>query len=115
MKRDDVMYKYHIDRARLKTGDDMLSLRAKHLIKTTSRAASPWMPPADPPKVIGIDDRAWRRNHRHAASSGTWKGSGSFVGRERTSWLAAHPTIAIAARDRGGGYGEGCSKGTAHF
>jgi transposase len=26
------------------------------------------------------------------------------------AWLAAHPTIAIAARDRGGGYGEAAAR-----
>jgi transposase len=30
------------------------------------------------------------------------------------AWLAAHPTIAIVARDRGGGYGEATAKALPH-
>lgn len=30
------------------------------------------------------------------------------------AWLAAHPTIAIVARDRGGGYGEAAAKALPH-
>jgi len=72
--------------------------------------------PSDPLKVIGIDDWAWRRNHRY----------GSIVcdleqrrivrllaDREPATaqaWLAEHPTIAIIARDRGGGYGEAAAR-----
>lgn len=72
--------------------------------------------PQDALTVIGIDDFAWRRNHRY----------GTIVcdlERRRTvtllpdrepatseAWLRHHPSISIVARDRGGGYGEAATK-----
>ena len=72
--------------------------------------------PEAPLNVIGIDDWAWRRNHRY----------GSIVcdlERRRIvallpdreiatvrAWLAEHPQIAVVSRDRGGGYGEAVTK-----
>lgn len=66
--------------------------------------------------VIGIDDFAWRRNHRY----------GTIVcdlERRRTvtllpdrepatseAWLRRHSSITVVARDRGGGYGEASAK-----
>ena len=66
--------------------------------------------------VIGIDDFAWRRNHRY----------GTIVcdlERRRTvtlltdrepatseAWLRRHSSITVVARDRGGGYGEAAAK-----
>ncbi len=72
--------------------------------------------PEAPLNVIGIDDWAWRRDHRY----------GSIVcdlERRRIvallpdreiatvrAWLAEHPQIAVVSRDRGGGYGEAVTK-----
>jgi transposase len=72
--------------------------------------------PTETLSVIGIDDFAWRRNHRY----------GTIVcdlERRRTvtllpdretatseAWLRHHPSIAIIARDRGGGYGEAAAR-----
>jgi len=72
--------------------------------------------PAEPLRVVGIDDWAFRRNHRY----------GSIVcdlerrrivtllpDRERATveaWLAGHPGIEVVSRDRGGGYGEAAAK-----
>lgn len=72
--------------------------------------------PEAPLNVIGIDDWAWRRNHRY----------GSIVcdlERRRIvallpdceiatvhAWLAEHPQIAVVSRDRGGGYGEAVTR-----
>lgn len=50
-----------------------------------------------------------------AASSATWKGV--LPDREPATaqaWLAAHPTISVVARDRGGGYGEAAAKALPH-
>ena len=76
--------------------------------------------PTDRLTVIGIDDWAWRRNHRY----------GSIVidlerrrivtllpDREPATaqaWLADHPDIKIVSRDRGGGYGEAAAKALPH-
>ena len=72
--------------------------------------------PDDRLNVVGIDDWAWRRNHRY----------GSIVcdlERRRVvtllpdreiatvrAWLADHPQIAVVSRDRGGGYGEAVTR-----
>ena len=72
--------------------------------------------PAEPLRVVGIDDWAFRRNHRY----------GSIVcdlerrrivtllpDRERATveaWLSEHPGINVVSRDRGGGYGEAAAK-----
>jgi transposase len=72
--------------------------------------------PSETLTVIGIDDFAWRRNHRY----------GTIVcdlERRRTvtllpdrepatseAWLRHHPSVTIIARDRGGGYGEAAAK-----
>ena len=66
--------------------------------------------------VVGIDDFAWRRNHRY----------GTIVcdlERRRTvtllpdrepatseAWLRHHPSVTVIARNRGGGYGEAAAK-----
>lgn len=73
-------------------------------------------PPTDPLRVIGIDDWAWRRNHRYASIVCNLERRRVVTllpDREPATaqaWLAAHPTIAIVARDRGGGYGEAAAK-----
>jgi transposase len=70
--------------------------------------------------VIGIDDFAWRRNHRY----------GTIVcdlERRRPvtllpdrqpataeAWLARHQSIVTVARDRGGGYGEAAARALPH-
>lgn len=70
---------------------------------------------ADSLKVICIDDRAWRRNHRYLGIiCNLERRPGSHLpDREPATaqaWLAAHPTISVIARDRGGGYGEAEAK-----
>ncbi len=72
--------------------------------------------PVEAPRVIGIDDWAFRRGRRY----------GTIIvdlERRRTlallpdresgtveAWLSAHPEITIVARDRGGGYGEATTR-----
>jgi transposase len=73
-------------------------------------------PRTEPLSVVGVDDWAFRRNHRY----------GSIVcdlERRRIvtllpdrevatvqAWLADHPSINVVSRDRGGGFGEATSK-----
>jgi hypothetical protein len=77
-------------------------------------------PPSDPLRVIGIDDWAWRRNHRDASIVCNLERRRIVTllpDREPATaqaWLAAHPTIAIVSRDRGGGYGEAAAKALPH-
>jgi transposase len=76
--------------------------------------------PTDSLKVIGIDDWAWRRNHRYASIICNLERRRVVTllpDREPATaqaWLAAHPTISVVARDRGGGYGEAAAKALPH-
>ena len=76
--------------------------------------------PADPLRVIGIDDWAWRRNHRYASIICNLEKRRIvklLPDREPATaqaWLAAHPTIETVARDRGGGYGEAAARALPH-
>jgi transposase len=76
--------------------------------------------PSDPLKIVGIDDWAWRRNHRYASIVCNLEGRRVVTllpDREPATaqaWFAAHPTIGIVARDRGGGYGEAAAKALPH-
>jgi transposase len=70
-----------------------------------------------PPRVVGIDDWAFRRGHRYGTM---------IVDLERhevvdlledreagavRAWLERHPQIRVVARDRGGAYAEAATKG----
>jgi transposase len=77
-------------------------------------------PPSDPLKVIGIDDWAWRRNHRYASIVCNLERRRVVTllpDREPATaqaWFADNPTIEIVARDRGGGYGEAAARALPH-
>lgn len=66
-------------------------------------------PPSAPLRVVGVDDWAWRRNHRYASivcNPERRRIVTLLPDRESATaqaWFAAHPTIAIVARHRGGG------------
>ena len=91
----------------------MLPVSNDTLLRIVRRRACPM---AGPLTVVGIDDWAFRRNHRY----------GSIVcdlERRRVvallpdreiatveAWLAKHPEIKFLSRDRGGGYGEAAAK-----
>jgi transposase len=83
------------------------------LLRVVRRRARP---KEDRLRVIGIDDFAWRRNHRYGTIVCDLERRRPVVlltDREQAtaeSWLSAHPDISIVARDRGGGYGEAVSK-----
>ena len=66
--------------------------------------------------VIGIDDWAFRRNHRYGTivcDLERRRVVALLPDRERATieaWLGDHPEIQIVSRDRGGGYGEAAAK-----
>jgi len=76
--------------------------------------------PTNPLSVIGIDDFAWRRNHRYGTivcDLQRRRVVALLPDRKRTTieaWLGAHPEIQIVSRDRGGGYGEAAAKALPH-
>jgi transposase len=95
----------------------MLPVSKDTLLRVVRRRSRP---PTDPLRVIGIDDWAWRRNHRYASIICNLERRRVVTllpDREPATaqaWLAAHPTISIVARDRGGGYGEATAKALPH-
>jgi transposase len=70
--------------------------------------------------VIGIDDWAWRRNHRYGTIVCDLERRRIVTllpDREIATvqaWLADHPEIEVVSRDRGGGYGEAATKALPH-
>ncbi len=74
----------------------------------------------DPLSVIGIDDFAWRRNHRYGTLVCDLERRQIVTllpDREpatSAAWLEERPSIGIVARDRGGGYGEAVSRALPH-
>ena len=95
----------------------MLPVSKDTLLRVVRRRSCP---PSDPLKVVGIDDWAWRRNHRYASIICNLERRRVVTllpDREPATaqaWFAAHPTISIIARDRGGGYGEAAAKALPH-
>ena len=73
-------------------------------------------PRTEPLTVIGIDDWAFRRNHRYGTIVCDLERRQIVTllpDREVATvqaWLARHPSVQILSRDRGGGYGEATSK-----
>nr|WP_272212878.1 ISL3 family transposase [Marinicella sp. W31]MDC2878801.1 ISL3 family transposase [Marinicella sp. W31] len=73
-------------------------------------------PPPIPPSVIGIDDWAWRRNHRYGTiicDLERRKTIALLPDREPATakaWLAQQPQIEMIARDRGGGYAQAAAQ-----
>lgn len=72
-------------------------------------------------RVAGPKTRlSWRRNHRYASIICNLEKRRVVTllpDREPATpqaWLAAHPTIWIVVRDRGGGYGEATAKALPH-
>lgn len=76
--------------------------------------------PNDRLMAIGIDDFAWRRNHRYGTIVCDLKRRRPVVllkDREQATaedLPRGHPSIAIVARDRGGGYGEATARALPH-
>ena len=76
--------------------------------------------PTEPLSVIGIDDWAWRRNHRYGTIVCDLERRRPVIllpDREQATaeaWLGGHQSVAVVARDRGGGYGEAIAKALPH-
>ena len=77
-------------------------------------------PEAPRPNVIGIDDWAWRRNHRYGTiicDLERRRPIGLLPDREPATaqaWLSEQPQIGIVARDRGGAYALAVAKALPH-
>lgn len=69
------------------------------------------------PRVVGIDDWAWKRGHRYGTIICDLEKRriiDILPDREAatvTTWLAEHPTISVIARDRGAGYIQAATEG----
>lgn len=73
--------------------------------------------PSPPPRVVGIDDWAWRRGR----TCGTivcdlerWRVIDLLPARSSApvrDWLAAHPSVTVISRDRSGPYAEAARTG----
>jgi hypothetical protein len=85
------------------------------LLRLVRRGASV-QPPPTPPTVIGIDDFAWKRGQLYGAVI-------CDLERRRIldllpdrqpatveAWMARHPSVNVAARDRGAGYGRAVAR-----
>ncbi len=76
--------------------------------------------PNEPLNVVGIDDWAFRRNHRYGTivcDLENRKVVALLPDREIATveaWLAGHPEIQVVSRDRGGGYGEATARALPH-
>ena len=87
----------------------MLPVSRDTLLRVVRRRAAPR---TDPLSVIGIDDFAWRRNHRYGTLVCDLERRRPVTllpDREQATaeaWLRERPSIGVVARDRGGGYGE---------
>jgi transposase len=73
-------------------------------------------PPTEPLIVAGIDDWAFRKNHRYGTVVCDLERRrivALLPDRETATvraWLSSHPEIKVVSRDRGGGYGEAAAK-----
>ena len=73
-----------------------------------------------PPTIVGVDDWAWKRNHRYGTllcDLERRKTIALLPDREPATaeaWLANQPQICIVARDRGGGYAVAAQRALPH-
>jgi len=84
-----------------------MPVNSDSLLRAVRRRGSPSFAP---PAIIGIDDWAWRRNQRCGTlicdldRRKTIALSPDRKPATAEAWLTGQPQIAVAARDRGGGY-----------
>ena len=73
-----------------------------------------------PPAIVGIDDWAWRRNHRYGTLVCDLERHATIAllpNREPATaeaWLAQQSQICVVARDRGGGYAVAAQRALPH-
>lgn len=95
----------------------MLPVSNDTLLRVVRRRDSAAPPP---PNVIGIDDWAWRRNHRYGTiicDLERRRPISLLPDREPATaqaWLSQQPQIAIVARDRGGAYALAAARALPH-
>ena len=83
------------------------------LLRVVRRRA---LPRSEKLAVVGIDDWAYRRNHRYGTIICDLERRcvvALLPDREQATaeaWLRQHPGISIVSRDRGGGYGEAVAR-----
>ena len=91
----------------------MLPVSNDTLLRVVRRRSCPR---TDPLIVAGIDDWAFRKNHRYGTIVCDLERRRIVTllpDRETATvraWLSDHPEIRVVSRDRGGGYGEAAAK-----
>jgi transposase len=92
----------------------LLSVSKDTLLRVVRRHVAP---PVDAPRVVGIDDWAWKRGHRYGTIVCDLERRriiDILPDREPatvTAWPAEHPSITVIARDRGAGYKQAAAEG----